>query len=197
VKRSEHDIREAVIHPDPEEVNKVVGALMGDVPPEEAKAQLGKSKVKVSHGPHDILKKVPGSFGAVGPTGDVYVSPAQSKSRHILNYGLPHELIHREQVKRMGPAGEPYVDRLINNLMGDVKANRPMDMAKYGKIPQEQMAWAHTIVNGWRNYGMNTEEILQRLREGDISPYNQVFADPASKRRLLAYAYQYAQHEAA
>jgi hypothetical protein len=71
-----------------------------------------------------------------------------------------------------------------------------MDLAKYGKIPQEQMAWAHTLIDTWRTLGMDTEEILSSLRQGDIGPAQQVFTDPESKKRLLAYAYQYALHQA-
>lgn len=182
---------EAVIHPDQGEVDKVVSALLGDVPPDAAKNQLKQSNVKVGYGPGDIMRGIP-AFGAVGGEADVNVNPMAAKSRQMLKWGLPHEFIHREQVKRMGAHGPKFID----NIVGDLLAGGAVDQEKYASIPQEQMAWAHTVVNDMRSQGMSTKRILSKLRQGSIGIAGQVFSNPEVRKRLLAYAYQYAQSEA-
>jgi hypothetical protein len=69
---------------------------------------------------------------------------------------LKHEDIHRQQIERMGDS-KYYIVR------------DPNDRKKYFSDPNEIMAFAYSIIEDLKNDGFSRDEILNKLKDGDLS----------------------------
>jgi len=166
-------MHEAAVGPsqaDMEEINQIIQQAQDSCNDDPrvfvtlANDELSKFGVKFEQ--HPDMALCPGTPGMATDTGVYLRVPdrymlRQQKLTRVYAPVIYHELVHGHQLTNMSDPAKVTAD-----ATAWVTPRGHLDQDRYLQQKQEVMAWAASMVDSWRRQGLNSEQMLARLRNG-------------------------------